>query len=142
MTEHEFFDTNILLYAKIDDATPKHGQARTLVKQKIMAGEPYISVQVINEFTVNALRKGKELSEIENYIDELLLTFNVLSLTPYISKDAFRVTQRYQCSFWDSLIVATALEAGCSVLYTEDLQDGQIIDNRLRICNPFWQFSS
>jgi predicted nucleic acid-binding protein len=94
-------------------------------------------VQVINEFTVNALRKGKKLSEIEGYADELFQTFNVLSLTPYISKDAFRVTQRYQFSFWDGLIVATALEAGCSVLYTEDLQNGQIIDDRLRICNPF-----
>jgi predicted nucleic acid-binding protein len=137
MTELEFFDTNILLYAKIDDATSRHEIAKTLVEQKVMTGEPYISVQVINEFTANALRKGKELSEIEDDIDELLKTFNVLPLTPSISKEAFRITRRYQFSFWDSLIVATALKAGCSGLYTEDLQNGQIIDESLKIVNPF-----
>jgi predicted nucleic acid-binding protein len=71
MTEPEFFDTNILLYAKIDDATSRYEIAKTLVEQKVITGEPCISVQVINEFVANALRKGKELSEIEDYIDEL-----------------------------------------------------------------------
>jgi predicted nucleic acid-binding protein len=51
--------------------------------------------------------------------------------------EAFRISERYQFSFWDSLIVAAALEAQCSILYTEDLQDGQIIDGILEIKNPF-----
>jgi predicted nucleic acid-binding protein len=50
---------------------------------------------------------------------------------------AFRISKRYQFSFWDRIIVASALAAKCSILYTEDLQDGQIIDGILRISNPF-----
>jgi predicted nucleic acid-binding protein len=137
MTGLDFFDTNILLYAKIDDTTFKHKLSQTLVKQKVETGEPYISVQVINEFTASALRMGKELSEIEEYIDEFLKTFNVLPLTPHICKDAFRISRRYRFSFWDSLIIAAALEGGCTSLYSEDMQDGQVIEGTLVIKNPF-----
>ncbi|GHV80479.1 hypothetical protein AGMMS49944_22700 [Spirochaetia bacterium] len=56
--------------------------------------------------------------------------------------DAFRISNRYQFSFWDSLIVASALEAQCTVLYTEDLQDGQIIEDVLEVKNPFIRYSS
>jgi predicted nucleic acid-binding protein len=136
MSDPEFIDTNILLYAKIDDGTDRHNHAAALVRTIIQFGNPCISVQVINEFTVNALRKGKLLSDIEIDVDEFFRTMNVLSLTPSTCRDAFRIARQYQFSFWDSLIVSAALENGCSVLYTEDLSDGQIIDGNLTIKNP------
>jgi predicted nucleic acid-binding protein len=136
MPEHEFFDTNILLYAKTDDGTPKHKTAKNLVRVKVETGEPFISVQIINEFAVNAVRLCHDLSEIEKYIKEIARTFNVVSLSVALSLDAVRIMKRYQFSFWDSLVVAAALQANCAVLYTEDLQNGQIIDNQ-KIVNPF-----
>ena len=133
----EFFDTNIILYAKVDVSSPKHGIAKELLEEKIQYGEPCISVQVVNEFTVNAIRKAMELSEVEAIAGQLLTHFHVQSLTPKHVIDAFRIMKRYRFSFWDSLIVSAALDAQCSVLYTEDMQDGQWIDGVLEIRNPF-----
>ena len=137
MSKHDFFDTNILLYAKIDDESEKHHIAKDLIILKTGNSEPNISVQVLNEFTVNAIKKGKSLSEVETVIKQLVKSFYVLQLSTEITMDAFRISKRYQFSFWDSLIVASALATHCSVLYTEDLQDGQIIDGVLKISNPF-----
>ncbi|GMO25631.1 MAG: PIN domain-containing protein [Termitinemataceae bacterium] len=137
MTEPEFFDTNILLYAKNDDGTAKHKTANDLIRKKIESGDPYISAQVINEFAVNAIRASHDVSEIEEYLQEISQTFNVVPLTSADSLAALRIMKRYQFSFWDSLIVAVALKTGCTTLYTEDLQNGQIIDNALKVVNPF-----
>jgi predicted nucleic acid-binding protein len=78
-----------------------------------------------------------ELTEIEATVQQLLTHFRVQSLTTKHVIDAFRIVKRYQFSFWDSLIVAAALDMQCSVLYTEDLHHGQWIDNTLEIRNPF-----
>ena len=137
MTEFEFFDTNIILYAKIDESSPKHDMAKELLEQKILDGEPCISVQVVNEFSVNAIRQKIELPEIETTVQQLLTHFHVQSLTTKHVMDAFRIVKRYGFSFWDSLIVAAALDMQCSVLYSEDMQNGQWIDDVLVIRNPF-----
>jgi len=137
MTEFEFFDTNIILYAKIDESSPKHVVAKELLEQKILYGEPCISVQVVNEFSVNAIRQKMELREIEATVQQLLTHFHVQSLTTKHVLDAFRIVKRYRFSFWDSLIIAAALDMQCTVLYTEDLHHGQWIDNVLEIRNPF-----
>ena len=137
MTGIEFFDTNIILYANVDVFSPKHVIAKELLEQKILYGVPCISVQVINEFVVNAMRKQKKLPEVEEIVRGLLANLCVQSLTEEHVTDAFRITKRYQFSFWDSLIVAAALDLQCSVLYTEDMQHGQWIDGVLEIRNPF-----
>ena len=137
MTEFEFFDTNIVLYAKIDESSPKHVMAKELLEQKILYGEPCISVQVVNEFSVNAIRQKRELPEIEATVQQLLTHFHVQSLMTKHVMDAFRIVKRYGFSFWDSLIVAAALDMQCSVLYSEDMQNGQWIDDVLVIRNPF-----
>ena len=137
MTEFEFFDTNIILYAKIDDFSPKHRIAKELLEQKIQYGEPCLSIQVINEFTVNAIRQVKKLPEVEATVKQLLAVFHVQCLTAKHVVDAFRIAKCYRFSFWDCLIVSTALDMQCSVLYTEDLQNGQWVDNVLEIRNPF-----
>jgi predicted nucleic acid-binding protein len=137
MTAHEFFDTNILLYSQVNEDPAKKAAAQSLLADKILYGEPYISVQVSNEFAVNALRKGKALPEVQEIVEQFLESFHVLSITKHTALDAFRLSRRYQFSFWDSLIVASALEARCTTLYTEDLQDGQLVDGILVIRNPF-----
>ena len=137
MTEFEFFDTNIISYARIDESSPKHVIAEELLEQKILYGEPCISIQVVNEFSVNAIRQKRELPEIETAVQHLLTHFHVQSLTAKHVLDAFRIVQRYRFSFWDGLIVAAALDMQCSVLYSEDMQNGQWIDKVLEIRNPF-----
>ena len=137
MTEFEFFDTNIILYAKIDESSPKHIIAKELLEQKILYGEPCISVQIVNEFSVNAIRQKMQLPEIETTVNQLLTHFHVQSLTTKHVRNAFRIVKRYGFSFWDSLVVSTALDMHCSVLFTEDMQNGQWIDDVLEIRNPF-----
>jgi predicted nucleic acid-binding protein len=137
MTESDFFDTNILLYAEIDDETQKHKIAKELVKKAIASGDPHINAQVINEFTVNIHKSGKALPDVEIIVSEFLENFTVHPLAIHICQNAFRIARRYAFSFWDSLIIAAAIDAGCAILYTEDLQDGQIIDGILTVRNPF-----
>ena len=137
MRGREFFDTNIILYAKIDDSSQKHIIAKNLLENRILHGSPCISIQVVNEFAVNALRKGRKLSDVETIVEQLFEVFDIANLNKKSVTDALSISSRYQFSFWDSLIVAAALEERCSVLYTEDLQSGQIVDNVLEIKNPF-----
>jgi len=98
-----------------------------------------ISVQVLNEFTNVAQRKLKR-RWVE--IVEALAALRVLFPDPQAvglatHQSAVAIAQRYGFAFYDALIIASALEAGCSSLLSEDLQDGQVIEGRLTICNPF-----
>jgi predicted nucleic acid-binding protein len=137
MTEKPFLDTNILLYGNIDYGSKKHLAAKSLLKNSIVDKEVFISVQVINEFYANALRKGQDNKTAQKSVGQFIDDFNVIPLTLKLIPEAFRILNRYQLSYWDSLIIAAALEADCTVLYTEDLQDGMLIDNTLKIINPF-----
>jgi predicted nucleic acid-binding protein len=66
----------------------------------------------------------------------LIDDFEIVPLTKELIPETYRINYRYRFSYWDSNIVAAALEGGCAILYTEDLQDGQIIDNTLNVVNP------
>jgi predicted nucleic acid-binding protein len=130
-----FIDTNIWLYAFIEgDDTTKSGIARTLIQQS----EPVVSAQVINEVCVNLLRRA---NFTEDQISQLIESFyekcRVVELTKSGLLIASQLRQRYSLSFWDSTIVATALNAGVPVLYSEDMQHGLTIKGRLQIRNPF-----
>jgi predicted nucleic acid-binding protein len=138
MIECKFFDTNILLYAHFEDDASKHNAAEELIEAETRDVCAHINTQVINEYTNNAVKKGKEtLAEVEISVDKMLRSFEVHSLTPKVCIDGFHIAQVYHFSFWDSLIVAAALDTNCVILYTEDLQNGQVIDNRLTVRNPF-----
>lgn len=77
-------------------------------------------------------------TEIENALDAIRIAFpNPVALTLGIHEEALRIAQRYQIAIYDSLIAAAALEADCTVLFSEDLQDGQVINGRITIQNPF-----
>jgi predicted nucleic acid-binding protein len=130
-----FIDTNIWLYAFIEaDDTTKSGIARTLIQES----DPVVSVQVINEVCINLLRRA---NFTEDQISQLIESFyekcQVVELTESGLLIASQLRQRYSLSFWDSTIVATALKADVSVLYSEDMQHGLTIEGRLQIRNPF-----
>ena len=131
-----FVDSNILVYAA-DDAMPmarKTRIARELLRQRGL----HLSVQVLNEFTVNARHRTKlNLSpERERQWLRAWLHFPVVPLSVDTFLAARLIHARYQLSHWDSLIVASAQETKCSILYSEDLNHGQDFDG-LELVNPF-----
>jgi len=132
MPDKIFIDTNIVIYALGQSSTKTHLAAPLFV------GSPSISTQVLSETAnVASKRLALSVSEIRKLITSLeeMCRVEIISLnTIHIALD---VRERYSFSWYDSLIVATALEAGCDTLYSEDMQNGQEIEGRLRIVNPF-----
>ena len=132
MSANFFIDTNIAVYA-FSKSDPKSIIARNLIISK-----PWISTQVLSETTNVCLKKlnfGKEVSfENTRY---LMSICEVALLKKETYLIAFDISVKYSFSFWDSLIIASALENNCAVLYTEDLQHNQLIENKLKIQTPF-----
>lgn len=127
-----FFDTNVLLYLLSADSTKADRVEETL------ADGGAISVQVLNEFASVALRKlGMKVAEVREALEPITAICDVAPLTVQIHQRGLQLVQRYRFSFYDALIVSAALDAGCTTLYSEDMQDGQLIDRTLRIRNPF-----
>lgn len=127
-----FVDTNVLLYLLSADATKADRVEETL------AAGVAISVQVLNEFAAVALRKlGMTIAEVRDALEPITAICKVVPITVDIHKRGLQVAERYRFSIYDALIIAAALDAGCATLYTEDLQDGQVIEDTLTIRNPF-----
>lgn len=128
-----FFDTNILVYAQ--QAGGKADRARAL-----LAGGGRLSVQVLNEFTTVSRRKqGKEWREIGEAISDLLaLVEPPLALTLDLHVAARRLAEEHRLPFYDALIVVSAIEAGCNVLYSEHMQHGRSFGG-LTVTNPFFE---
>ncbi len=131
-----FVDTNILVYAA-DESSPT--TRKTLIARELLLQRGlHLSVQVLNEFTVNARNSQKlNLSAAEEYdwIQRWLL-FPIQAMTAESFLDARLFHERYQVSHWDGLILAAAKEAQCKTLYSEDLQHGQSYDG-ITVINPF-----
>lgn len=132
MSDRLFLDTNIIVYAFSDDGP------RREIAQALLAAGGQVSVQVLNEFVAVSRRKlGRSWSEITEALDVLdALLQPARSLTPALHRAAIDLAQSHGFSIYDSLIVAAATEAGCSLLLSEDLQDGRTI-GALTIRNPF-----
>jgi predicted nucleic acid-binding protein len=134
MPDKVFIDTNVLIYAYSEDDPDK----RQRVIDCVRSGEAWISTQVLNE-TINVLKRKFSLSysQIRDAVQELSEGFPIVLVSVNTIEMALNLAERYQYSYFDSLILASALEAGCQILYSEDLQDGQRIENQLMIVNPF-----
>ena len=127
-----FFDTSVLLYLLSGDAS-KADRVQALLLQRGL-----ISVQVLNEFASVALRKaGLSLRDIREILATVRAVCTVEPLTAATHDSGMLVCERYKFALYDSLIVAAAMIGGAKILYSEDLQHGQVIDRRLRIVNPF-----
>ena len=127
-----FFDTNIVLYALSKDFQRKEHMAELLNEGCTL------STQVFAE-SANVMRRkfSCSIAEIENFHDALLDVCRLRRIESSTIRRALQVAGRYGYSLYDSLIIATALEADCERLYSEDMQHGQLIDKRLTIINPF-----
>lgn len=103
-----------------------------------MLNNVYISTQVLNE-TTNVLSKKHNIAwaDLVNLITDFENNFFIQTLSSSEIKKACAIADRYGFSFFDSLIIASAIESGCSILYSEDMHNGQVIDNKIRILNPF-----
>jgi len=127
-----FADTNIVVYAEADD------ERKAALARAIIENSPVISTQVINE-TIAALTTKYGFSRAEAYevAGALLDLCEVAAVDHTTVREAMALAARYRLSHGDALIAAAALQAGCEVLYTSDLQRGQVIAERLTVVNPF-----
>ncbi|NPV01206.1 MAG: PIN domain-containing protein [Brevinematales bacterium] len=139
MSDRIFLDTNILVYAFDKEIPVKQTRAKDLLKNLFESVTCFISTQVISEFCNIGIKKMRPALD-----DATLAEFTALipeSQIHIITKqdilNAIGNTTRLGLSYWDALIVAASLSADCEILYTEDLQDGFRIGNRLTIVNPF-----
>ncbi len=130
--QRAFIDSNVILYALGTDLLKQQAAWRVLFQF------PLISIQVLNECSNVLIKKRKiDKSLVRSTLQDILQFVSVEAIDLSVVETAWVVLERYQFSYFDSLILASALTAHCQVLYSEDLQHGQIIDGRLTIINPF-----
>lgn len=136
MSTATFFDTNVLVY-RFDFSEPgKRAIAHQLLDEAIAGGTAALSTQSLQEFYNVATRKFKMPAAIAKGFASAFSRANVVQVTPPLIFAAMDRHAGGGFSFWDALIVETALDAGADVLYSEDMTDGLVID-RLTIRNPF-----
>ena len=128
----DFLDSNIILYLLSSD------QRKADISERLVEGGGVISVQVLNE-VANVMRRKlvcdwREITDVLQTCESLL---EVVSLTLSTHRSACRIAARYGFSFYDAVIVSSAMESGCHRLWTEDLQDGHKLDDGLVIRNPY-----
>ena len=130
-----FVDTNVWLYAFIQT----QDQGKTAVARAIIqSSEIVVSSQVINEVCVNLIKKARfDEATIRNLVESFYSKYRVAGMSRTLLIEASELRGRYRFSYWDSLIVACALTEGATILYSEDMQSGLIVENRLQIINPF-----
>ena len=134
----QFVDTNVLIYAHDRSAGEKHLRARELVTGLWESGEGCLSIQVLQEFYVNVTRKVARPLTPEAAA-QIIADLSVWQMhRPGVEDvlDAIRLQSRYQISFWDAMIIASALQSGCQTIWSEDLNPGQTYD-QVKVLSPF-----
>lgn len=135
MPDRAFFDTNIIIYAYSKTEEQKRVIANELI---FSTQERLISTQVINELSNTLFRKfSLDADSVRGVALELNAVFEMVQFGLSTQLKAIDTKARYGFSYYDSLIIATALENECAILYSEDMQHSQIVDDRLKIVNPF-----
>jgi predicted nucleic acid-binding protein len=139
MNAEVFLDTNIFIY-QLDGSDPeKSSIAQDIIFQGLANRSACISWQVLQE-CVNTIRRKAEIPlnqyKVRQYVETVLFPLWTVVSTKEIYLKALNIHNRHCFAFWDSLIIASALDSGCSKLYTEDLQHGQNIQD-LKIVDPF-----
>ncbi|MEO5370653.1 MAG: PIN domain-containing protein [Magnetococcus sp. DMHC-1] len=140
MNDKSFVDTNIWIYAHLDQNSDAKGHVAANLVETIP--RCVITTQVLSEYYSAMVKHHVEESWIRNSVATMMRHCDVLLISLPVLHKAFDVRSRYGFSIWDSLIIASALQGNCTLLYTEDLQHDQWIEGRLRIVNPFLEFKS
>ena len=134
MNANIFFDTNVILYSY----SILNNQKSLISKNLINITQSIISTQVLQEMCNVLIKKfNLDMTSISNALSEMELNFDVRINTTETIRNALKIHFKYLYSYYDSLIISSALENKCSVLYSEDLQHNQKIENTLTILNPF-----
>jgi len=134
MSDNVFVDTNIVVYAYSSGDLKKQAISSEILLNK----ECVVSTQVINEYCNVCFKKYlMQVSEILLDVNNILDNSELIRIGEATVKQALFIKDRYKYSYYDSLILSSALESGCSIVYAEDMQHGQVIENSLRIVNPF-----
>ena len=131
-----FIDSNVLIYAEASDAPAKQLQALSLLRTLKLNGNGVISTQVLQEYCNVALRKLRLESSYVRMQLRAHEQFEVVQITPTMIHVALDLQQTRSLSFYDALIVCAAKVSGCSILYSEDLNSGEVIDG-INLVNPF-----
>jgi predicted nucleic acid-binding protein len=128
-----FLDTNVLIYAATQS------DARAARAEELLIAGGVVGVQILNEFTAVARRKLQmPWAEVAEAVQAfLVLCPSPIPVTLEIHEAARAIAEKLGCNIYDALVVAAALDAGCDVLYSEDFQDGQKIEGKLTVRNPF-----
>ena len=143
IADRVFIDTNIWIYGIVESKDPsekeKRGSVLQLLETIVTRNELVVSTQILNECHWNLTKKfGYSDTEVFNRIQKNIIQIcTVMDITQKTYSDSYRIRENYKISFWDSLVLASALEYGCVVIYTEDMQHDQKLDNLL-ITNPFF----
>jgi predicted nucleic acid-binding protein len=139
MSVDYFIDTNVFIYPLESLDARKADKAERLIEKGIATGKACISFQVVQECLNTAIRKAEiplTTDEMKRYLNSVLMPLYRVQPSLNLYHAALDIKTRYRFGFYDSLIVAAALESGCKTLYSEDLQHGQQIEG-LTIENPF-----
>lgn len=138
MSVKRFVDTNILLYAKDSSEAEKQPIADALIRELWETRSGCLSVQVLNEYYVNATQKLKPgLTQAEAWADlDALQAWGPIPIDFALLSRGFQIQIRYGLSWWDSLIVAAAVDSNCEEILSEDLAAGQVYDGVVAV-NPF-----
>lgn len=127
-----FIDTSVLLYLISSDAH------KAAVAESVLQKRGHISVQVLNEFAHVARRKaGLSWPDIQDVLTVVRHYCTVWPLTEAVHEEGLRIVQQHSVSLYDAMIVASAALAGCTTLYSEDMQHGQRLVQQVRVVNPF-----
>jgi predicted nucleic acid-binding protein len=132
-----FVDTNVLIYARGAEATPRTAEATAWVAALAERSEIVLSAQVVNEFVAVSIRRFRDvpLAEIHHRA-RALLPWCYAPLGPEVIDEAMDIQMRYGTSWWDALIVSSALAADCRFILSEDMQDGMTFGG-LKVVHPF-----
>jgi len=134
-----FFDTNVFIYSMTDDDPVKSEIASALIRSALTAHNGSVSYQVIQEFCNTALKRfayPMSTAGCGEYIENVLRPLLRVHSSVELFHEALAFKNRYQLSWYDSLIVCAAIQAECGILYSEDMQHGQRF-GKLQIQNPF-----
>ncbi|MBE9139216.1 PIN domain-containing protein [Nodosilinea sp. LEGE 07088] len=133
-----FVDANVWIYA-ITHSEDTPSDQRHEVARALLAGiNPCLSLQVVNEVSVNLIRKFKFTEAgIQTLIRSFYQNYAICPMDVGTLLEASALRERYSLSFWDSMIVSTAMQYQCPILYTEEMSKGLVINDSLMIINPF-----
>jgi len=137
MKDKLFIDSNVFVYAYINDDQQKHALARNLLKDTVLVNEIILSVQILNEFYSVMAKYEYSHDEIKSCLSEIIEQAEIMPLKLETIKFCLFIKEKYGYSWWDSLVLASALENNCKIIYSEDMRHEQIIENSLKIVNPF-----